>query len=718
MASSRKRTSSKRAEAVTTARSSGPRAVRVRGYPGSIPRQLAARLNRLRLRPEELAWRCSPKVFDFRNTREVSPLRGFFGQEQALKSLRTGLAMAGPGYNLYVCGLAGAESTAELVDYIRRQRGGTTPPPDRCYVQNFRDPLRPRLLTLPPGRGAKLRASIRRLVSDLHRGLESKDERKRRSIAREIIRPAMDELLAEFPDREVTSYLRDWQRNLLANIHDAVIDDFDVNLLERPSRGAVVFEPTPTAARLFGWIGRRPTAGDGGSAYHFMEIHGGSLLAADGGVLVVNVADFQPTSSVWAGLKSTLKYGQLSFEDAEGGGAARSGGLHPDPIPLSTKVVMIGDYSLYDYLFECESDFRDIFKFRVDFDTEVPLTARVIKRHYPAFIARTCAENDLRPVSAEGVARTLEFGVRRAGRQSKVTTQPWVIADLLREANYWAGLERRRVIQGPDIDRAVREAVLRLNLVETKISEMINEGTILITTSGFRVGQVNGLAIYDMGDYLFAKPSRITAETSVGQSGIINIEREAGFSGRSHDKGVHILAGYLRSRFAQKRPLSLTASVCFEQSYSGIDGDSASATEICAILSSLSGAPIRQDVAVTGSLNQKGDVQPIGGVNEKIEGFYDCVCALGRPRGTEGVIVPRKNARELALRDDVVRAVARGRFHVYAVETIDEAVEILTGIASGRKRRDGSHTPESVFDRADRRLEEIAQGLRRYSDGD
>lgn len=242
---------------------------------------------------------------------------------------------------------------------------------------------------------------------------------------------------------------------------------------------------------------------------------------------------------------------------------------------------------------------------------------------------------------------------------------------------------------------------------------MIADGTILISFRGSRVGQVNGLAIYDMGDYAFGKPSRITCETSVGQGGILNIERESGFSGRSHDKGVQILAGYLRACFAQSRPLSLTASICFEQSYSGIDGDSASATEIYAILSSLSGLPIRQDIAVTGSVNQKGDMQPIGGVNEKIEGFFDCVRAA-RPTGQEGVIIPRANVDDLMLRRDVVQAVARGTFHIYAIDSVSDGIEILTGIPAGKRRKNGTYPPDCVYARVEARLEDLANHLRRY----
>ena len=684
------------------------------GYPNSVSAPVLARVRRLRVPPSDLTWKCSPKIFDFRTTREVPPLRGILGQRQALKTLKMGLSMDGPGYNMFICGLSGVEAAAQIADFIRRLSIPWTPSPDRVCVQSFRDPLRPRILELPTGEGRKFAQGVQDLLLTLREELTNVDERQRRGVARRIIDAELPALRKQFPAATVRQYLNEWRRHLLDHVHEAVVEDYEANCLDGPSGGRmpVVFEQRPTAANLFGWVGRR-TLGEAGPAHHFTAIHAGSFLKADGGVLILNAADFQGNTAVWNGVKSCLKYGQLSIEDPDGT-ASRTGGLHPDAIPVRTKVVMLGDFGLYDHLFEVEPDFRDAFKVRVDFDSEVGLTSKMIKKDYPAFIARTCEECELRPVSAKGVARILEFGVRKAGRKNKITSQTWVLADLLREADYWAEVAGRRTISGPDVNRAVREAVLRLNLVEMKISEMINEGTILIATSGARVGQVNGLAIYDMGDYLFARPSRITAETSVGQSGIINIEREAGFSGRSHDKGVQILAGYLRSRFAQSRPLSLTASVCFEQSYSGIDGDSASATEIYAVLSSLAGLPIRQDIAVTGSMNQKGDIQPIGGVNEKIEGFYDCVCA-GRPSGREGVIIPRKNMNELVLREEIVAAVGKGKFHIFAIETIEQGIEVLTGVAAGRRTKNGGHTPGSVFGRADVRLEEIAQGLRRFN---
>lgn len=647
------------------------------------------------------------------------------GQKQALRSFKMGLSVPSPGYNLFLCGLNGTESLAVIERFIRGLRLPSPPVPDRVYVQNFHDPQRPKLLELAQGRGVKLQSEMRVILERIHRALQKQPERKWRRRALDAIRRTMPVLLHKFPEPQVRAWLKDWKKHLLKNVHHALVEDYEVNCLRRsqqqgsrlPSPRAarglpVVIEKVPNPSNLFGCIGRR-AIGDQAPMPHFTEIRSGSFLHADGGVLLVNASDFYSSPNSWVMLKSCLKYGTVQIEDTDPSTPTRAGGLKPDPIAVRVKVVLLGDYALYDHLFETDPDFSEVFKIRVDFDSEVALTSQVLRKEYPAFIARTCSENGLRPVTARGVARVMEYAVRVAGRKKKVTTQSWLIADLLREADYWARMASRRVVTEEEVERAVEESVQRLNLVETKISEMISEGTILITTSGRRVGQVNGLAIYDMGDYLFGKPSRVTAETSYGQSGIINIERESGFSGRSHDKGVQILSGYLRSRFAQHRPLNLTASVCFEQSYSGVDGDSGSATEIYAILSSLSGLPIRQDIAVTGSLNQKGDIQPIGGVNEKVEGFYDCV-RQGRYTGKEGVVIPRKNVNDLMLREDVVKAVRKSQFHIYAIDTVEQGFEILTGVPSGRRRKNGTYTPGSAFHLVDRRLEEIAIGLKQY----
>ncbi|MCZ6793551.1 MAG: AAA family ATPase [Planctomycetota bacterium] len=690
---------------------------RRRGLRPTVPLHpdVRRRLARFRLRVADLHWRCDTSAFDFRTTRDIENTRLFIGQRKALKILRMGLKMESPGYNVFICGLSGTRKVASVERYVRSIRRQHRLVADRLYVHNFENPQRPRLLELPAGDGQRCQGQIGQLLARIHESLEKLPPAKWRAVARRLIDEQLPPIRERFPD--VEHWLDQWRRCFLQNIRTLALEDFEVNSLGQAARSRgprVVVETNPTHANLFGWIGRRGI-GDQSPTPHFTEIRRGSFLDADGGVLVLDANDVYNSPGVWSTLRNCLKYGTLEIQDGDPSAPARSGVLNPQPIATRTKVVVVGDYHLYDFLFETDPDFQEIFKIRVDFEPEVNLSPKVLGTDYPAFVAEICQQEGLRHVAASGVARIVEYAVRKAGRRNKITAQSSLIADLLREADYWAGAASRRAIVSADVQRAIDEAIARVNLLEKKIAEMILEGTILISTSGSRVGQVNGLAIYDMGDYFFGKPSRITCETSVGQAGIINIERESGFSGRSHDKGVQILAGYLRSCFAQNRPLSLTASVCFEQSYSGIDGDSASATEIYAILSSLAGLPIRQDIAVTGSLSQKGDIQPIGGVNEKIEGFFDCVRA-GRWTGLEGVVIPRKNVSDLMLRKDVVNAVKRSEFHIYAIDKVTEGIEVLTGIPAGRRRRNATYPPDSVFARVDQRLEELASDLRRYGE--
>ncbi|HOI45831.1 MAG TPA: AAA family ATPase, partial [Candidatus Aminicenantes bacterium] len=360
-----------------------------------------------------------------------------------------------------------------------------------------------------------------------------------------------------------------------------------------------------------------------------------------------------------------------------------------------------------------DEDFKKIFKIKAEFDSEMNRNEATVME-YVRFAKKICDEDRLAPLSKEGVSALLEYATRITGRQKKVSTRFHVIADIIREASYWAKKSGKDVVGRDDVRTAVRERFERVSLVEDKIQELIEEGTLLIDTDGRVVGQVNGLSVYDMGQFMFGKPTRITAKTSLGRAGVVNIERESDLSGSTHNKGVLILAGYLRGKYAQDKPFSLTASIAFEQSYGGIDGDSASSTEVYAILSSLSGIPLRQDIAVTGSLNQKGDIQPIGGVNEKIEGFFD-VCRARGLTGNQGVIIPVQNVQNLMLREDVIESVAQGRFHIYPVASIDEGIEILTGVEAGRRNGDGSFEEGTVNDLADKELQRLARGLKKFS---
>jgi len=388
-----------------------------------------------------------------------------------------------------------------------------------------------------------------------------------------------------------------------------------------------------------------------------------------------------------------------------------SSGLKPEPIDLNVKVIMIGEPYLYTLLYRLDEDFREIFKIRADFDSEMPNEPQSIGS-YLSFIRAMCDRDGLLPFDLEAVREVVEYGVRLAGRQTKLSTQFSVLADVLRESSYWASRDHEREVAGEHVRKAIEERFERLRLIEEKIQEMILDGSIMIDAAGAKVGQLNGLSVYQMGDYEFGRPSRITATTGRGRAGIINIEREAELSGPTHNKGMLILAGYLRRVFAQERPLELSASIAFEQSYSGVDGDSASSTEVYTILSSLSGIPLRQDIAVTGSINQLGEIQPIGGVNQKIEGFYD-VCRARGLSSTQGVMIPRQNVGDLMLRHDVVEAVRAGSFHIFAVGTVEEGIEILTGTPAGTRTARGTFTPGSVFARVDARLRAFGKSARR-----
>jgi len=440
---------------------------------------------------------------------------------------------------------------------------------------------------------------------------------------------------------------------------------------------SIVIETNPTYHNLFGVVEKKPIMG--GYVTDFTMIKAGSVSRANGGYLVLYDRDVLANPGVWEALKRVIKNRELRIEEpATFFGWLPPQGLRPEPIPTDTKVIMIGDPMLYHYLSTMDPDFRETFKVKADFDFEIDRTKDNIVA-YACFINAYCQREGLRHFDPGGVARIIEYGARLVEDQKKLSTRFSDIVDVLIESSYWAQKAGSDLVTGEHVEKALEEKTFRLNLIEKRIQEMITQGTLLVDVEGDVVGQVNGLAIYQLGDFSFGKPSRITAKTFLGRSGIINIEREAKLSGKTHDKGVLILSGYLGSKYAQDRPLSLAASLCFEQSYGGVEGDSASSTELYALLSALSGIPIRQGIAVTGSVDQRGRIQPIGGANEKIEGFFD-VCWVKGLSGRQGVMIPRSNVDDLMLRRDVVEAVRRGTFRVWAVESVEEGIEVLTGV--------------------------------------
>ncbi|MEJ2155380.1 MAG: ATP-binding protein [Desulfobacteraceae bacterium] len=539
-----------------------------------------------------------------------------------------------------------------------------------------------------------------------------------------IVSQRLDLIRSEYSDcAKIQSYLNDVQQDIIEEVENFLSQDnhpkeengapfappvspfdrYKVNVLvdHRGSEGApVVFEPNPSFQNLFGHIDKK--AFMGATTTDFTMVQAGSLLQANGGYLIVEVESLLMDTQVWETLKRSLQNKHLYIQDLQRGPMAMAGSLRPEPIPMDVKVVLVGNYATFELLQNHDPKFNKIFKVRSDFDYETRLTDKTLQL-YARFIARASRENNLQPFSPDAVAAVVEFGAKTVSDQSKLSLRFGPIVGILQEADYWCRQEEGEIVTETHVIKALSEYRFRHDLYEEKIHAAYAEDTILIDVKGEEVGQVNALAVYQMGEISFGRPSRITAETFMGKHGIVNIEREAEMSGRTHDKGVMILAGFLGRTFAQKYPLSLSISITFEQSYTGVDGDSASSTELYAILSSLSGVPIQQGIAVTGSVNQKGRVQAIGGVNQKIEGFFE-VCKTKGLTQQQGVMIPKANVKNLMLKREVVQAVASGAFHIYPVETIAEGIEILTGVPAGTRNEKGEYAPNTVFGKVQKTL--------------
>ena len=485
--------------------------------------------------------------------------------------------------------------------------------------------------------------------------------------------------------------------------------EYEVNVVvdNAHTTGApVLTENTPTYQNLFGSIERVLDRG-GRLVTNFTRIKAGSMLRAHGGYLIFNLEDALTEPAVWKTLKRTLKSGHIAPETYEPFSLFSAAGLQPQPVAVQLKLIVVGSPSLYHSLYALDPEFQDLFKVHADFRHTLELSGQH-GQLYGQWVGRLCRQENLPHFERSGVARLVEFGARKVGDREKVSAASTEVADLVREAAYWAGKDKAGLVTAAHVETALQQRRFRANRIEEELREMITRGTVLLNSQGKKVGQINGLAVLDIGGHSFGRPSRITASVGMGQAGIVNIERESRLSGSSHDKGLLILSGYLRNRFGQDKPLALSASLCFEQSYSGVDGDSASSTELYALLSRLAEAPLRQDLAVTGSVNQWGEVQAIGGANEKIEGFFD-VCKAHGLSGQQGVLIPAANVRNLILRAEVVRAVEDGRFHIYPVQTIDQGIELLSGLRAG-----SVDEPDTINGRVSRRLQELAVRIRKF----
>jgi lon-related putative ATP-dependent protease len=789
---------------------------------------------------EKLRRICDPQALNCDSSAELSGTKAIIGQSRAAKSLLFGLGIKSLGFNIYVAGLPGTGRTTMVTRFLEEIARGRPVPPDWCYVNNFHDHSRPKVIRLPPGKATEFQTDVKAMITaaqrDIRAAFESEEyaakqkataesfrqqrdeidarinaqaqasgflvqaspmgiatiplkdgqpltpqafmalgqkekdeyERKRKELeaqiekalwhARTVEKQTEEELkrlgqkvalfaashpLGMLKEKykdlpEVMAYLEEVQADILENL-----DEFRAEPQEQPELASltqktsdktlkryavsvlvdnaalkgvpVVTEQNPTYNNLFGRIENE--AHFGTLVTDFSMIRQGSLHRANGGYLILPIEELLRNAFSWDSLKRALRTREIVIEDAgERLGFLTTRTLQPQPVPLDVKIILIGRPILHSLLQAYDEDFSELFKVKADFDSSMDRTEESV-RDYVSFVSAVCSEEGLRHLDRFALSQIVELGSRLSEDQNKLSARFGELTDVIREADYYATQENSSAVKVTHVRKAIEEKHYRSNLVQQRLGEMISRGVLLIEVEGERVGQVNGLSVINLGDIAFGLPSRITVSIGVGREGLIDIEREAKLSGPTHTKGVLILAGYLMGKFAHDRPLGLSARLVFEQNYSGVDGDSASSTELYAILSGLSGIAIKQGIAVTGSVNQKGEVQAIGGVNEKIEGFFEC-CKANGFTGGHGVLIPVSNEQHLMLKEEVVDAVRNGSFHVWSVKTIDEGIEILTGVKAGIRREDGTFEEGSINERVDRRLGELAKTLAKFGKGD
>ncbi len=554
---------------------------------------------------------------------------------------------------------------------------------------------------------------------DLIRELEEEIRQIERRFCGNILKPLMERIEAQVADPKTSVYLKEMNDHIIDNLNDFKSRpvqqfgfaqgppepdehlEYDVNVVVDNSNQAgapVVIEDSPIYINLFGSI-ERVVDRYGRLVTNFTRIKSGSLLKANGGYLIFNLEDAITEPAVWKTLKRILRSGSIKMETYEPFAIFSTSGLRPEPVNVQVKIIAVGSPYLYQLLYQHDDDFPEIFQLHADFRQSVELNEENIDA-FAHMTAAFCRRENLPHLDRSGLGTLLQLAARWAQDREKMVISRTQTEDTLREAAYLARSADSQFITGVHIDESYRMKVFRSGRLEEELREMIVRGVILIDIDGKKKGQVNGLSVIDMGGYMFGRPSRVTASTAIGQGGIVNIERESNLGGNIHNKGVLIIAGYLRNTFGQERPLTLSASLCFEQSYSGVEGDSASSAELYTLLSRLADIPLRQDLAVTGSVNQWGQIQAIGGVNEKIEGFYD-VCRVKGLTGSQGVVIPASNIRHIIMRKDIIEEVREGKFHIYPVKTVEQGMEILTGIQWGSADEEGTICGDvnSLFDK-------------------
>ncbi len=718
------------------------------------------------LLPEQLRRKCELRDAKFRTSQELQDLKTVLGQQKAVTSLRFGLTIRQPGFNVFVLGPSGVGKRQISKRMIAEHAVAEDHGDDWCYVENFGDHFRPKLLRLPKGLGPQFRDDLDRVVqqfllaiprcfvSEVYRGKEeglldkypnplsnspthqaiSHCERTLAltELRRETARPCITHFIEVLKERYARC--RDITDHLDAMIHDVVkhVEHFrlaeeseiiakrlrhrySVNVLVSHARekGApVCYVDNPTPLTLVGHIDRHLDQGT--DITDFSTLRAGALQKANGGYLIINADQLFHNSPAWECLKSVLRTRFIQIQQYDlsvDSGVCHS--LEPDAMPLEVKIVLIGDRNLYYSLHQSDPEFTKHFKVAVEFNDAIERNEGN-ELAYARWLATIARQRRFRPFDKNAVRALIEHSARLAEDAGKLTLRIEPIIDTLAEADFYASQAGRPVTGAAEVHAATKAQISRIGRIQEKSLEAINSGSVLLKTEGSEVGVINGLTVMEAGDALFSAPSRITARVRMGEGELVDIEREVDLGGPAHSKGVLILMGFLGVRYARHRALSLTASLCFEQSYGEIDGDSASSAELYALLSAIAAVPIQQSLAVTGSVNQNGEIQAVGAINEKIEGFFD-ICRLRGLNGTHGVLIPAGNITHLMLREAVVDAVAAGKFHIYPVGHVDEGIEILTGMRAGQRNANGQFPTGSFNQIVEDRLIQWAESRQEHS---
>lgn len=681
----------------------------------------------VRLTLEELCCRFNPESLSFDTTANL-PVKHFpIGQERAVKAIEFGIRIKSRGFNVFVSGLAGTGKDSAILQQLNSIAKSEPVPDDICYVYNHKHPHSPKVLYFPAGSGKKFKSELQELLRKVTQTYQN-DFQKDHSQISVVLDGLFREISQSFSTVcGLSDFLLDLKEDLIKNIAnhkpDGSTDKFNfsgasekyqINLLVDNSEtiGApVVVERNPSYSSLFGYIQYR--AENSFVAADHLCLQAGSVHRARGGYLILEVEEILGDLQAWNALKKLLRHGYTGLENTSERATIFPGiFLKPEPLSVDLKVILTGDPVFYQTLYNNDDEFVRIFKVKADFAEQLSKTDEIIDG-FVYFIARICNEENLSHCDRTAVARIIDYSSRLAEHKQRLSAQFEKIADLLREANFHACQHGCPYISGEHIILAYEALKYRCSTMEEKIYGLIEDSTLYLDTTGWEIGQVNGVSIVNNGDYVFGVPSRITARTFIGAGNIINIEREAEMSGKIHAKGVLILSGYLGQTYAQDKPLALSASICFEQHYEEIDGDSASSAELYCLMSSLSGLPLRQDIAVTGSVDQRGMIQPVGGINTKIEGFFKA-CQLKGLSGTQGMIIPKDNVKNLMLCDEILEAVKKNLFHIYVVSTIEQGLQILTGKDPGKTSRDGSFQPDTIHFLVNQKLRDYASVVASY----